>query len=138
MYFYRVAQKNGLVTFGFGILYNIDQTVTFLNFLNAQEISVKVMLNMSSVCCDKPITKDNRLRKLSNNPVDSVLADFVPACGQNFFQMFNISNSLPADNLLKQSSDQIVYGVQIRTVRWPIFWFIKVWNVSSEKSNCFS
>src|SRR6218665_1055288 len=73
-----------------------------------------------------------------NNPVDSVLADFVPACGQNFFQMFNISNSLPADNLLKHSSDQIVYGIQIRTVRWPIFWFIKVWNVSSEKSNCFS
>src|SRR6218665_2289604 len=54
------------------------------------------------------------------------------------FQMFNISNSLPADNLLKHFSVQIVYGIQIRNVRWPIFWFIKVWNVSSEKSNCFS
>src|SRR6218665_35008 len=128
-------KKTGLVTFGFGISYNIDRTVKFLNFLNAQEISVKVMFNMSSVCCDN---QGYSLAKLSNNPVDSVLADFVPVCGQNFFQMFNSSNSLPADNLLKQSSDQIVYGIQIRTVRWPIFWFIKVWNVSSEKSNCFS
>src|SRR6218665_1286702 len=39
---------------------------------------------------------------------------------------------------LKHSSDQIVYGIEIRTVRWPLFWFIKVWNVISEKSNWFS
>src|SRR6218665_2916863 len=92
------------------------------------------MFNMSSVFCDN---QGQSLAKLSNNPVDSVLADFVPACSQNFFKMFNISNSLPANNLLKHSSDQIVYGIQIRTVRWPIFWFIKVWNVSSEKKQLF-
>src|SRR6218665_3287460 len=72
------------------------------------------MFNMSSGCCDN---QGKSLAKLSNNPVGSVLADFVPACGQNFFQMFNILNSLPADNLLKRSSDQIVYGIQIRTVK---------------------
>src|SRR6218665_87472 len=93
------------------------------------------MFNMSSVCCDN---QGKSLAKLSNSPVDSVLADFVPACGQNFFQMFNISNSLPVEKLLKHSPDRIVYGIQIRTVRWPIFWFNKGWNVSSEKSNSFS
>src|SRR6218665_1074440 len=79
------------------------------------------------------ITNDNRLR---NCPI--VLADFFPACGQNFFQMVNISNSLPVDKLLKHSPDQIVYGIQIRTVRWTIFWFNKVWNVSNEKNHCKS
>ena len=35
-------------------------------------------------------------------------------------------------------SNSLRHGIQIRTVRWTIFWFNKVWNLSSEKSNCFS
>src|SRR6218665_1657284 len=81
------------------------------------------------------ITKDNRLRNcLIARLIVSWLISSQHAV--RTFSKCSISRILRhADKLFKHSPDRIVYGIQIRTVRWPILWFIKVWNVSSEKSN---
>ena len=86
------------------------------------------------------ITNDNRLRNcLIARLIVSWLISSRHAVRTSLkCSIFRILSLQSPDKLLKHSSDRIVYGIQIRTVRWPIFWFIKVWNMSSEKSNCFS